>query len=264
MTEDILRRLGFEAASKQERPYIAEDFVFDAARYPSARALRVAHEELMLHETPLALVREIHLEPSERRHAAMRLSLALCWNGFRDAMSVLGRFPSRFQRAFLETAVVNAAERYGTGDFGLAWSWSDAGEVDVLAFVLNNVLVTLEGHEAGPIVRALAQELAGALRNLRTGGPYAEAPSGPLGQAGRRAGDPPRLRPGGTLDLGVLGEEGTNLFFLTSSGAVNRSRDRSDAWYYRAGAENGRQQITLFRVGKGILPVMERLAVEID
>lgn len=264
MTAEILGRLGFDAASKQERPYIAEDFVFDAARFPSARALRVAHEDVMLEETPLALVREIHLEPSERRHAAIRLSLALCWEGFRDAMSLLARFPSRFQRAFPAAAAVNAAERYGTGDFGLAWSWTGEGEPEVLAFVLNNVLVTLEGHDAGPIVRALAQELAQALRALPTGGPYAEAPPGRLAQAGRRAGDPPRLRPGATLDLGVLGEEGMNLFFLASTGAVNRTPDRTDAWYYRAGADKGRQRITLFRVGKGILPAMERLAVAID
>ena len=51
ITAEILGRLGFDAASKQERPYIAEDFVFDAARYPSARALRVVHEEVMLEET---------------------------------------------------------------------------------------------------------------------------------------------------------------------------------------------------------------------
>ena len=264
MTAEILARLGFDAASKQERPYIAGDFVFDAARFPSARALRVVHEELMLDETPLAFVREIHLQPSERRHAAIRLSLALCWNGFRDAMSLLERFPSRFQRAFPAAAAVNAAERYGTGDFGLAWSWTGEGEPEVLAFVLNNVLVTLEGHDAGPTVRALAQELAQALRSLPAGGPYAEAPPGRLAQAGLRAGDPPRLRPGAMLDLGVLGEEGTNLFFLASSGAVNRSPDRTDAWYYRAGADKGRQRITLFRVGKGILPLMERLAVVIE
>ena len=96
------------------------------------------------------------------------------------------------------------------------------------------------------------------------GGPYAEAPPGRLAQAGRRAGDPPRLPPGATLDLGVLGEEGMNLFFIASTGAVNRWPDRTGAWYYRAGADKGRQRITLFRAGKGILPAMERLAVTID
>jgi hypothetical protein len=100
MTAEVLGRLGFDAASKQDCPYIVEDFVFDAARFPSARALRVVHEEVMLEETPLALVREIHLQPPERGHAAIRLSLLLCWNGFPDAMRLLARFPSRFQRAF--------------------------------------------------------------------------------------------------------------------------------------------------------------------
>lgn len=260
---DILNRFGFDAVSKQERPYIAEDFFFDTSDYASARDLRNVHEEVMLEETPLALIRQIHLEHIADAHTSLRLSLALCWNGFRDAMTLLAQFPQRFQRAIPPGAIVNAAEQYGIGDFGLAWSWSGDGEPDCLVFVSNNLLVTIEGHDAAAVVRALARELADALRKLRTGGVYAAQPTGILAEIRRRAGDIPRLRPGEVLDLGVLAEDGSHLFFLTSSGGVNRSPDRKDSWYYRAGADRGRQQVTLFRVGKGILPVMERLTVEV-
>ena len=84
-------------------------------------------------------------------------------------MTLLAQFPQRFQRAMPPTAIVNAAEHYGTGDFDMHWSWSGEGEPDCLAFVSNNVLVTIEGHGAAAAVGALARELADALRKLRMG-----------------------------------------------------------------------------------------------
>ncbi len=260
---EILERLGFDAAAKQDRPYIAEDFVFETSDHASARELRNVHEQVVLDETPLVLIRQIHLEHSERRHSSLRLRFGLCWNGFRDAMSLLARFPLSFQRAIPPDAIVNAAERYGTGDFGLAWAWSGEGDPDILAFVRNNVLVTIEGHDAAAVVLPLARELDEALRGLRTGDAYGEEPSGLFAEVRRRVGEVARLRPGERLELGVLPEEGATLFFLTSVGAVNRTPERENAWHYRAGAEKGRQEVILFRVGRGILPVMERFTVEI-
>ncbi len=262
-TRKILQRLGFDAAAKQDRPFIAEDFVFKTSDYASARELRNVHEEVVLEETPLALFRQIHLEHTERPSTSLRLRLGLCWNGFPNAMTLLARFPQSFQRAIPPGAIVNAAEQYGTGDFGLAWAWSGEGEPDILAFVTNNVLVTIEGHDARAVVLALARELAEVLGNLRTGPAYAEEPEGLFADVRRRVGEVARLRPGERLDLGVLPEDGSTLFFLTSVGAVNRSPERTDSWYYRAGAERGRQGVILFRVGNGILPVMERFTVEI-
>jgi hypothetical protein len=45
---EILGRLGFDAAAKQQRPHIAEDFIFGAARFLSARALAVAPSPTVL------------------------------------------------------------------------------------------------------------------------------------------------------------------------------------------------------------------------
>lgn len=260
---EILDRLGFEAISREDRPYLAEDFVFQPSDYASGRELRNVHEDLVLEESPLALFRQVHLQHAARAHTSLRLRLALCWNGFRDALSLLANYSQSFQRAIPEKGVVNAAEKYGTGDFGLAWAWSGDGEPDVLAFVKNNVFVGIEGHDAAALVRPLARELADALGKLRTGGTYGEERTGLLADVRRRSGEVPSLPPGGRLDLGVLPADDSTLFFVTSSGSVNRSPQEKDSWYYRAGAAKGRQEIVLFRLGKGILPIRERLTVEV-
>jgi hypothetical protein len=260
---EILDRLGFGAILREGRPYIAEDFVFQPSDYVSGRHLQNVHEDLILEETPLAVSRQIHLQHSTRAHTSLKLRLALCWNGFRDALSLLAYYAQSFQRPVLESSVVNAAEKYGTGDFGLAWAWSGAGEPDVLAFVKNNVFVGVDGHNAAALVRPLARELADALGKLRTGGTYAEERAVLLADVRRRSGEVPSLAPGERLNLGVLPADDSTLFFVTSSGSVNRSPQEKDSLYYRAGAAKGRQDIILFRVGKGILPTRERLTVEV-
>lgn len=258
-----LTRLDFDTVGREDRPYIAEDFVFDPSGYAAAKELRVVHEEVFLEETPLALLRQTHLQHAARAHTSLVLRLALCWDGFRDALTLLARYSESFQRAIPETAMVNTAERYGIGDFGVAWAWSGEGEPDVLAFVRNNVYASMQGHDAAAIVRPLGHELDEALHQLRTSGAYGEEPAGLLAEVRRRAGEVPRLPAGGRLDLGVLPDEGTTQFFLTTSGSVNRSPERRDSWYYRAGAEKGRQEVVLYRVGKGILPVREQLTVDV-
>lgn len=262
--QEILDRLGFAVVSKQDRPLLTEDFVFSPSDYPSANELRIVHEEVMLEETPLALVRLVHLEHATRPHTSIRLRLVLCWNGFRDALTLLARFSQSFQRAIPPTAVVNSAERYGAGDFGVAWRWTGEGEPDILGFVKNNVFVSLEGHDAAGVVGPLARGLSEALGRLRTGAAYADVPAEQLAGVRSRTEGIPRVPRGGRLEIGVLPEDGSSFFFLTTSGSVNRSPDRSGAWYYRAGNERGPQTVTLFRTGKGILPVRDRLTIEVN
>jgi hypothetical protein len=259
----ILDRLGFDRISTEDRPYIAEDFVFQASDYVSGRELRSVHEDVALEETPLAFCRQVHLQHEAQSHTAVKLRFALCWNGFRDALSLLANYSQSFQRAIPEAAVANAAEKHGTGDFGLAWAWSGEGEPDILAFVKNNVFISVEGHDAAAIVRPLARELAEAIGKLHTGGPYGDERSGLLTEVRRRFGDVPSLPPGGRLELGVLPQDGWTFFFLTTSGSINRSSENKDSWYYRAGAQKGRQEVIMFRIGRGIVPIRERFTVEV-
>jgi len=260
----LLDRLGLTRLASEARPFVAEDFVFDPSAIAATKDTLIVHEELFLEETPLALLRQIDLQHGARLHTSVRLRLALCWNGFGDALALLARFPNSFQRAFSPDALVNTAERYQIGDVGMAWAWSGEGEPDVLAFVRNNVYASLVGHDAVAVVRTAARELDEALRRLRTGGPYADVSTGILAEARRRAGEVPRVPPGGRLELGAIPlATAEKLFFLTTSGSVNRAPEQPESWYYRAGAERGPQEIIVFRVGRGILPVRERLAVEI-
>jgi hypothetical protein len=259
----ILDRLGFDRISKEDRPYITEDFVFQPSDYPLGRELRMVHEEVILEETPLAVCRQFHLQHEAKVHTALKLRLALGWNGFHDALNLLAYYSQSFQRGIPEAAVVNAAERYGIGDFGFAWPWSGEGEPDILAFVKNNIFVGVEGHDAAAFVRPLARELADALGKLRTGGPYGDELSGRLADVRRRIGDLPSVPSGGRLELGVLPQEGWTFFFLSSSGSINRSSENKESWYYRAGAEKGRQEVILFRIGRGIIPIRERLILEV-
>jgi hypothetical protein len=258
-------RPGVGRGASEDRPFIAEDFVFDPGAFTATRDLAAVHEEVFLEETPLAVLRQIHLEHGARPHTAVTLRCALCWNGFRDALTLLERFPRSFQRAIPPNAVVNTAERYGIGDAGVAWAWSGTGEPDVLAFVRNNVYASFTGHDAAEIVRLAARELDEAVTRLRTSGPYADAPTGALDEVRRRVPEVARVASGGRLDLGAVPTDpNTRVFFLSTGGSVNRSPERAEQWYYRAGATKGRHEIVAFRVGRGILPVRERLVVEVE
>jgi len=260
----VLDRLGLSRRANETRPFLAEDFVFDPSSFAATKETAIVHEEVLLEETPLAVLRHIHLQHSERLHVSLGLRLALCWNGFSDALTLLARFPNSFQRAFSPDAIVNIADRDGIGDVGVAWAWSGQGEPDVVAFVRNNVYASLVGHDAASIVRPAAKEVDDALRRLRTSGPYRDEPAGAFADVRRRNGEAPRVPAGGRLELGTVADESVeHLFFLTSSGSVNRSADDPRRWYYRSGREKGRHEIVLFRVGPGILPVRERLALEV-
>jgi hypothetical protein len=260
--KEILARLGYDGMSREQRPLLDEDFVFAASGFPSVAIFRVVHLELHFEEKPLAVVRDTYLQNGENRHSSLQLTLGLAWNGFPDALKLAARFASSYQRAIPETAVLNTAVEYTIGDFGIAWAWEGKGQPDVIAFVRNNVFVGIQGHDAGEYMLALARALDQKLSSLKTTLSYEEDGAGLMAEVRRRLGDVPTVPAGGRLDLGVpLFQKAA--FFLTSSGSVNRDPGKPSLWYFRAGVETGRQEITLFTVGDGILPSKESLIVEV-
>jgi hypothetical protein len=261
---EVLRQFGFEESRKQQLPLLARDYVF-AADFPAARPFKVVHERAFLEETPLALVREIHLENSEKPHTNAKLTLALCWEGFADAMTLLERFVTSFQRAVPTEAVWSTVTQNGIGDFGVAWAWERGpGALDVIAYVRFNVLVAATGHDMEPgFLLALANQIDGGLRTAPTTGGYTDQTEGLLSPVRKLAKGEPRVSLGGRLDLGKFDEPRLLLFFQTSSGSVYRDHAEPQKFYYRAGRERGPQEITLYRVGQGILPIRERLKLEV-
>jgi hypothetical protein len=260
----LLKRLGLDQIAGQSRPLIAENFVFIASSFPAARNLEIVHEEVDFEETPLAVVRKVFLESKETKHTTLELRLTLCWAGFADAVGLLSDVPFAFERAISQEAILNTAERYQVGDAGVAWPWSGSGEPDVLVFVRNNVLVSQFGHSAHEILPALAREIDASLHALNTTTRYDDGRTGAFDEVRQRAGETPKVESGSRLDFGMLpGDERTHYFFLTTDGSVNRAPERPGAWYYRAGTRKGRQEITLFKLAAGILPIRERLIVEV-
>jgi len=266
MMAEVLRKFGFEEARKQQRPLLARDYVFTPG-FPQAQPFKTVYERVFLEETPLAVVREIHLQHAENLHASAKLTLALCEEGFAGAMTLLERFTRSFQRAIPNEFVQKISP--SVGDFGVAWAWErpKGAEVipDVIAFVRYNVFVGLTGHDTPPLfMPAVPNQIDGELRNLPTTESYADQQEGLLASLRGRAEGAPKLPVGGRLDLGEFApSESASFFFLTSSGSVNRDPRAPQKWYYRAGGEKGAQEITLYRVGRGILPVRERLKVEV-
>ena len=263
MMRDVLRRLGYDELLRQERPRLGEDYVFDSRVIAAATELRVDHENVFLEETPLSLVRQIHLQHGSKPHTSLQLTLALCWNGFREALTLLSRFAESFERRIPEENVVNTAQAHRIGEFGVAWAWSEKGGPDILGFVRKNILVGVRGHDAGELIIPLAKEVDAALSSGKPTEQYGDTPHPLFTELRKREGEIPQVPATGKLSLGKPLSGQIRFFFLTSGGSVNREGDTPQSWYYRAGTQKGRQEITLFWVDAGILPKRDRLSVDV-
>ena len=262
---ELLQQFGFDEARRQSHKLLAEDYRF-APAFPAGQAFKTVHERVFMEETPLAVVRELHLQHSAAPHSSLELTLALALNGFPDAMTLLDRFVHGFQRFVPPERVRNIHQTNQIGEFGVAWQWDPRsdGLLDVMAFVRHNVLVAASAHDPEPgLVLALAVQIDRELNALSTVQDYAE----PGRLSIDRAECAPRVAAGGRLELRDFGAEdrdGATLFFVPSSGSVNRDPANPQRWYYRAGEKRGTQQIMLYRVARGgILPARQRLNVEV-
>jgi hypothetical protein len=244
---------------------LGEDWVFSPANYPALADLAVVHEESSLCEAPLAIMRRISLAHPQKPSLGVQLNVVLCLNQSEDAVAFLFDFAGSFERPVPIERVWNTADATDTGDFGVAWSWSEGREPDIIAFVRYNVLVMLQGNNAQERLTAAARQIDTTLRGLRTTvSAYSEATDGVFSAVRRTEGDVPKVAPRGRLKLGTAPVSTERYFFLSDKGSVNRDPDQKEAWYYRAGTERGRREIVLFRLGAGILPLKERLAVDVE
>jgi len=255
----LQERFEYEEILKVSRPLLGENYIFDVAKYPSLEGFKVVHQEVFLQRTPLALAREIYLGRVEGKQTTLKLRIVLCWNGFRDAIDLLFGFAEAFERPIPVEAVVNVAETYQIGDFGLAWSWLGKKDPNMLYFARNNVLITLQGKN----LVAVAKEIDGRLKQLDTTKEYAEKKDGIFSEMKRKEGEVPKVEAGGSLVFPSIPTETKASFFLTTSGSVNRDPKRPSVWYYRAGMEKGKHEIILFRTNSGILPKKERIVIEV-
>lgn len=251
-------RFGYDEFAKISRPLLDENYIFDVEKYPSLKGFTVVHQEVSLLKTPLTLIRKVYLSHVGEGQRTLKLRMALCWNGFRDTLNLLFGFAFAFERPIPVRAVVNVVQKYQIGDFGLAWSWLEKEDPDILCFARNNVLIALQG---GNLV-TIAKEMDGELKGLRTTRKYAEEKDGVFSEVKKKKGEVPEVKAGGYLTIGAVPTDEQS-FFFTTTGSVNRDVERPSVWYYRAGMKKGENEIILFRVNSGILPKKERLVIKV-
>jgi hypothetical protein len=238
---------------------LGEDFRFTPELIPSTRAFHVEHQTVQLLESPLALERTYRLrDPGD---VGLVLGFRLCWYGGADALESLFAFTESFQRDVPADTVRRVSDE-GIGEFGVAWSWDDPLGAEVVAFVVANVLVTVQAYDAAGLAERVARELSGQLRGLRTIDAYVEAALGVFEPIRRQQAGPLQVAAGQALALGAQ-PRGEQWFFITTKGSANRDSRAPDHWYYRAGLKPGPAEIQLYRVDPGLLPVLERLDLEI-
>lgn len=246
--------------SPERARLLGEDYRFNSDRLPSTQPFRVEHEAVHLLERPLSLERVYHLrDPAD---VQLVLGFRLCWNGGADAVESLFQFVESFQREIPIEAVRRISDE-GIGEFGLAWSWDDPFGAEIVAFVRANVLVTVQGQDTAGLPERVAAEVDGELRALRTMEAYPEVSGGAFESIREKAAPRPvEIPAGGRLTLGSQ-PRGERWFFLTTKGSANRDPGAPDTWYYRAGLDRGPAEVRLFRVDPGLVPVLERLTLEI-
>jgi hypothetical protein len=249
---------------KSPTTLLGEDWVFALANYGALADLAIVREEVSFCEAPLAVLRRISLAHPQSTPVTVQLDVALSLSSAGDAVDLLFEFARSFERPVPVERVWNTADENETGDFGVAWSWSEGRDPDVVAFVRHNVLVMLQGHQAEQRLAAAARQIDATLHGLKTVTACGEVNDGFFTEVRRARGAVPRVPARGRLTLGAAVVPTERYFFLTDKGSVNRDPDHKEAWYYRAGTQRGRQEIVLFRLGAGILPIKERLAVDVE
>jgi hypothetical protein len=259
--ETLRKRFAYDELKQISRPLLGENYVFEVEKHPSLKAFTVVHQEVSLNEIPLALVRKVFLSPVKKSETTLQLGITLCWHGFRDVLELLFAFTESFERPIPPEAIFNTTQKYQIGDFGLAWSWLGREDPEIVSFLRNNVLITIQGYNLRHLIVTIAREIDDELQALRTTKEYPEEQAGVFSEIKRNK--VPEVAAGGRLTIGASPSERETLFFLTTSGSMNRDIDRPDVWYYRAGMEKGKQEILLFRINAGILPKKERLVIDV-
>ena len=258
MMATLRDRFEFQRLISEKRPLIGGDSVLDPKMLPLLEAYEVEAESVRLLESPLAVQRRVDLRSRDDRHKAIQLDTVLCLLSHSDAVERLFWAIESFQRDIPENSI---AAHEGLGDFGVAWAWEEDEAPNMVAFVRNNLVVTLYAHHAEAMLPA-AIELISMLPE-ETIDAYPEAEPRVLKATRDRGGGAIEVEAGARLEIGEPPADGETLFFLSTGGSVNRDARAPEARYYRAGLEKGRYEITAIRVGAGLVPAIERLEIEI-
>jgi hypothetical protein len=236
------------------------NFRFAPQAIPALAEYKIVHQQARLIEHPTTLVRKYFLSDSTPDQTPIQITLSLCWAGFSEALDFLFGFSEALDLLFSPEKLIDT-RKYALGDFGVAWDWVP-GQINILAFVRNNVFVGIQGFIQKDTLLSAAKAIDGAICQLAKTDRYLEDQSGFLAPV-RASNETLSLPAGARLDIASQASSKETFFFVTSSGSMNRDSTRPDLWYFRAGNELGDQKIDLFRVDEGILPQKESLLIKV-
>jgi hypothetical protein len=259
-------RFSYDKIKQLSRPLLGENFVLERVKISSLQMGKLLRQEVALRRNPLAIIKRYYYDVFKgSRRTSLILLFALCIDGFADAIELLFSFAEDFERPLPMDEVIETAENYKLGDFGLAWAWLKK-EPEIVSFVRNNVFVVIQAQAGENSLLNIAQEIDGHLNRLSTTDRYVEEKDGIFSQIKRRTDGVVKVKVGEKVTIGSFPKikKGVGFtFFLTTSGSMNREIAKPEEWYYRAGMEKGKYKITLLHADIGILPKKEQLDVVI-
>jgi hypothetical protein len=239
---------------------INENFRFSPQAIPALAKYKIVHQEVRLIESPLYLVRKYFLSSSTPNEIPLQITISLAWDGFSDALDFLFGFCEALDLLFSPEKLIDT-RKHAIGDFGVAWNWV-ADEINILAFVRNNVFIGIQGFLAREKMFSAVTALDDELKKLATTNHYLENQPDFFAKI-RTENKTMSIPAGERLDIGTQTPGNHTFFFINSDGSMNRAAARPDLWYFRAGHELGNQKIDLFRVDEGILPQKESLSITV-
>ena len=250
----ILKRYVDKRIFDQTRPVISDSYRFAVKDYPSLKPFTLSFEQSVFLEKSNALGYEFVFTGEKRTCANLNVEILFCWDA-KQAPSVLLQSAGKFERNIPE-AITRIDKEQEIGDFGLAWAWDSSTKA--VFFMRNNVIVGLYGTCVGDELLAIAKEIDTSLTRQKSIRQYTEEKGKFFAKVKEK-----KVKTGERLDIGTAPYKNETVYFQTTSGSVNRDIAKPELWYYRAGGEKGKQTITLFHLGEGRVPKMEKLVIEI-
>ncbi len=168
-------------------PLLGSNYCFSPGKNPAFSGYRVVHQEVHLIEAPLYLVRKYFLVNDITKDIPVQITISLAWDGFKSALDFLFGFTEALDLFFNPDKVIDT-RAFSLGDFGVAWGWVSE-ELDVLAFIRNNVFVGIQGFLPKETMISAAKSIDGQIHGLSTTSYYFDDQPGFFSQIRGRNGD---------------------------------------------------------------------------
>ncbi len=236
------------------------NYYFSTVTNPVLSGYTTLHEEIRLLEDPIYLVRKYILVKDSAKDTPVQVTFSLAWDGYERALDFLFGFTESLDLFFNPEKVIDTSA-YAIGDFGVAWSWVP-GEVNVIAFIRNNVFVCIQGFLQKEEMLSASSAVDAGLKKVGTKIPYNVEKQSFFIQSQSKP-DKLSVSSGSRLDIGIQKPATDTYFFITKDGSMNWDLLNPNLWYFRAGEYVGIHEIVLLQADKGILPKKEIFQVEV-